>query len=132
MPIVGLALYDSDGQFIEDNQVMRDIFKNVNQNTDIFYYTSIYDFPAFAGIIDRTTKENLFFCTYSDTTNDGMPNFVEIRMRHIKDDKGTIIYRMITARDKSDEREMYRQSRLDDEEVRKVSEQMMQDENELR
>ena len=132
MPIVGLALYDSDGQFIEANQVMRDIFKNVNHNTDIFAYTSIYDFPAFAGIIDRTTKENLFFCTYSDTTNDGMPNFVEIRMRHIKDDKGTIIYRMITARDKSDEREMYRQSRLNDEKVRMVSEQMMQYENELR
>ena len=132
MPIVGLALYDSDGQFIEANQVMRDIFKNVNHNTDIFAYTSIYDFPAFAGIIDRTTKENLFFCTYSDTTNDGMPNFVEIRMRHIKDDKGNIIYRMITARDKSNEREMYRQSRLNDEKVRMVSEQMMQYENELR
>ena len=132
MPIVGLALYDSDGQFIEANQVMRDIFKNVNHNTDIFAYTSIYDFPAFAGIIDRTTKENLFFCTYSDTTNDGMPNFVEIRMRHIKDDKGNIIYRMITARDKSNEREMYHQSRLNDEKVRMVSEQMMQYENELR
>ena len=132
MPIVGLALYDSDGQFIEANQVMRDIFKNVNHNTDIFAYTSIYDFPAFAGIIDRTTKENLFFCTYSDTTNDGMPNFVEIRMRHIKDDNGNIIYRMITARDKSNEREMYRQSRLNDEKVRMVSEQMMQYENELR
>lgn len=132
MPIVGLALYDSDGQFIEANQVMRDIFKNVNHNTDIFAYTSIYDFPAFAGIIDRTTKENLFFCTYSDTTSDGMPNFVEIRMRHIKDDNGNIIYRMITARDKSDEREMYRQSRLNDEKVRMVSEQMMQYENELR
>ena len=132
MPIVGLALYDSDGQFIEANQVMRDIFKNVNHNTDIFAYTSIYDFPAFAGIIDRTTKENLFFCTYSDTTNDGMPNFVEIRMRHIKDDNGNIIYRMITARDKSNEREMYHQSRLNDEKVRMVSEQMMQYENELR
>ena len=132
MPIVGLALYDSDGQFIEANQVMRDIFKNINRNTDIFAYTSIYDFPAFVGIIDRTTTENLYFCTYSDTTNDGMPNFVEIRMRHIKDDNGNIIYRMITARDKSDEREMYRQSRLNDEKVRMVSEQMMQYENELR
>ena len=132
MPIVGLALYDSDGQFIEANQVMRDIFKNVNHNTDIFASTSIYDFPAFAGIIDRTTKENLFFCTFTDTTSDGMPNFVEIRMRHIKDDNGNIIYRMITARDKSDEREMYRQSRLNDEKVRMVSEQMMQYENELR
>ena len=132
MPIVGLALYDSDGQFIEANQVMRDIFKNVNHNTDIFAYTSIYDFPAFAGIIDRTTKENLFFCTYSDTTSDGLPNFVEIRMRHIKDDNGNIIYRMITARDKSNEREMYHQSRLNDEKVRMVSEQMMQYENELR
>lgn len=132
MPIVGLALYDSDGQFIEANQVMRDIFKNVNHNTDIFASTSIYDFPAFAGIIDRTTKENLFFCTFTDTTNDGMPNFVEIRMRHIKDDNGNIIYRMITARDKSDEREMYRQSRLNDEKVRMVSEEMMQYENELR
>ena len=132
MPIVGLALYDSNGHFIEANQVMRDIFKNLNHNTDVFASTSIYDFPAFAGIIDRTTKENLFFCTYSDTTNDGMPNFVEIRMRPIKDDNGNIIYRMITARNKSDEREMYRQSRLNDEKVRQVSEQMMQYENELR
>ncbi len=132
MPIVGLALYDSHGHFIEANQVMRDIFKNLNSNTDVFASTSIYDFPAFAGIIDRTTKENLFFCTYSDTTNDGMPNFVEIRMRPIKDESGNIVYRMITARDKSDEREMYRQSRLNDEKVRQVSEQMMQYENELR
>ena len=132
MPIVGLALYDSNGHFIEANQVMRDIFKSLNRDNDIFASTSIYDFPAFAGIIDRTTKENLFFCTYSDTTNDGMPNFVEIRMRPIKDDNGNIIYRMITARDKSDEREMYRQSRLNDEKVRQVSEQMMQYENELR
>ena len=53
-------------------------------------------------------------------------------MRPIKDDNGNIIYRMITARDKSDEREMYRQSRLNDEKVRQVSEQMMQYENELR
>ena len=132
MPIVGLALYDSNGHFIEANQVMRDIFKSMNRDNDIFASTSIYDFPAFAGIIDRTTKENLFFCTYSDTTNDGMPNFVEIRMRPIKDDNGNIVYRMITARDKSDEREMYRQSRLNDEKVRQVSEQMMQYENELR
>ena len=132
MPIVGLALYDSEGQFIEANQVMRDIFKAINHDTDLFASTSIYDFPAFAGIIDRTTKENLYFCTYSDTTNDGMPNYVEIRMRPIKDDSGNIIYRMITARNKSDEREMYRQSRLNDEKVRLVSEQMMQYENELR
>ena len=132
MPIVGLALYDSNGQFIEANQVIRDIFKGCNHDNDLFASTSIYDFPAFAGIIDRTTKEELFFCTYSDTTNDGMPNYVEIRMRPVKDDNGNIIYRMITARDKSDEREMYRQSRLNDEKVRQVSDQMMQYENELR
>ena len=132
MPIVGLALYDSKGRFIEANQVMRDIFKNVNRDTDFFAATSIYDFPAFAGIIDRSSKETLFFCTYSDVIDDGLPNFVEIRMRPIKDDSGNIIYRMITARDKSAEREMYRQSRLNDEKVRQVSEKMMQYENELR
>lgn len=130
MPIVGLALYDKEGRFIEANQVMRDIFK-VNGN-DIFEDSSIYDFPGFANIQDRAGNEELFFCTYSDATDDGMPNYVEIRMRPIKDDNGEVIYRMITARDKTDEREMYHQSRLNDEKVRQVSEQMMQYENELR
>ena len=130
MPIVGLALYDKRGRFIEANQVMRDIFKT-NGNVG-FEGSSIYDFPGFSNIADRAGNENLFFCTFSDATDDGMPNYVEIRMRPIKDDNGEVIYRMITARDKTDEREMYRQSRLNDEKVRLVSEQMMQYENELR
>ena len=131
MPIVGLALYDKNGMFIEANQVMKDIFKTGGDN-DMFEGSSIYDFPGFANISDRASNENLFFCTFSDATNDGMPDFVEIRMRPIKDDTGEVIYRMITARDKSEERDMYCQSRLNDEKVRQVSEKMMQYENELR
>lgn len=132
MPIVGLAVYDKDGRFIEANQVMRDIFCPNTNDTDIFQGTSINEFPGLSDIIDRASKDNLFFCTYSDATNDGIANFVEIRMRPIKDDNGNVIYRMITARDKANEREMYRQSRMNDEKVRQVSEKMMQYENELR
>lgn len=132
MPLVGFALYDKNGRFIEANHVMKEIFKSNNPRVDLFSETYIYDFPAFAGVIDSTLKDNLFFCTYSDATNDNIPNYVEIKIRPIMDEKGDIIYHMITARDKSDERHIYRQSRLNDEKVRLVSDKMMQYENELR
>ena len=132
MPIVGLALYDKDGYFIEANQVMRDIFKSEKGKDDLFANTTLYNFPAFAGVIDRKNHDNLFFCTCSDGTSDNIPDHVEIRMRPIKDSQGNIIYRMLTCRNKSDERMMYRQSRQNDERVRQVSEKMTQYENELR
>lgn len=132
MPIVGLALYDKNGNFIETNQTMRDIFSRNGLDAQLFAENSIYDFLAFAGIIDYTSKEYVHFCTYSQNNNNNMPNFIEIRIRPILNENGDVTYHMITARDKNNERDIYRQSKYNDEQVRLVSDKMHQYETELK
>lgn len=134
MPILGLALYDKSGKCIETNQRIKDIFKSKvdAQTANLFVKTSVFDFLAYAGIIDYTGNENLHFCTYSPNPSGNFPSFIEVRLHPIKDDNAEVAYHMVTVRDKSSERNIYRQSKQNDEQVRIVSDKMMQYENELR
>lgn len=134
MPILGLALYDKSGKCIETNQRIKDIFKTKVDihKADLFVKTSIFDFLAYAGIIDYTGEDYLHFCTFSQNPNGNFPSFIEVRLRPIKDDNGDVAYHIITVQDKSGERNIYRQSKQNDEQVRIVSDKMMQYENELR
>ncbi len=126
--------YIKNGICIETNQRIQEIFSTkVDIHKAIqFTKTSIFDFLAYAGIIDYTGEENLHFCTYSQNSNGSFPSYIEIRIRPVRDENGEVAYHMVTAHDKSSERNIYKQSKQNDEQVRLMSNKMMQYENELR
>lgn len=132
MSITGLALYTPEGKLISANKMMRKIFESGKFSHSNIEDTSFYDLPAVRGNYGRNEVKNYFVCTRCDLNGSGKVDYIDFRCRPVKDDNGDLLYLMVTARDMKDERQMYQQSRLQDEQIRRVNIETQKYENELK
>ena len=132
MSIAGLALYTPDGKLISANRTMRAIFDAGKLSKSSIESTSLFDLPAVRGNYCEHDDFYYFVCTRCDLNGSGNNSYIDFRCRPIKSEKGKLLYYMITARDMDDERQMYQQSRRQDEEIRKVNSETQKFERELR
>lgn len=132
MSITGIALYSSDGKLISANKMMRKIFDSGKFSMSTIDDTSFFDLPAVRGFYARNEEKNFYVCTRCDLNDSGSIDYIDFRCRPVKDDQGNLRYYMITARDMKDERLMYKQSRLQDEQIRKANIETQKYESELK
>lgn len=132
MSIAGLALYDPSGKLISANKMMRRIFDSGELSKSTIEDTLLFDLPAVRGNYSHDDKEGYFVCTRCDVNGNGDVDYIDFRCRPIKNDNGNIIYYMVTTRDMDDERQMYMQSRQQDDEIRRVNSEIQKYEGELK
>ena len=129
MPLVGLALYDSEGTLIEANEAL---WGMVGGETSDLDETCFFDLPWVRGNVDRHHVEQYFVCTCSDITGNGQPDFIDFRMRPVRDNGGELHYMMVTARNMRTHHDMLATSRVHDREVRRMALEMQKYETELK
>ena len=132
MSITGIALYSPDGKLVSANKMMRKIFDAGKFSKATIDDTSFFDLPAVRGFYAKNDMENFFVCTRCDLNGSGKIDYIDFRIRPVKDDQGNLLYYMITARDMGDERQMYLQSRQQDEQIRKANSETQKYESELK
>lgn len=97
MPLTGLALYDRKGRLVEANDTM---WTMMGGRESTGGETCLFDLPCVRGNVDRRNVEPFYVCSMDDMTGDGQNDFIDFRLRPIKDEEdGELKYIMVTARD---------------------------------
>ena len=131
--IIGLSFYSADGWLIDANRQMRAICNFDSEDGDAFFSkTNLYDLAPFSEVLDRNKPEEYWACALSVVPERNMYLYLEIRVHPICDDEGRVVYLAIAARDVTEERELYLQQKLNDEQIQKANEAIQLYETELR
>ena len=131
--IIGLSFYSADGWLIDANRQMRVICNfDSDEGDSYFSNTNLFDVAPFNEVLDRNNLEDYWACSLSVVPERNMYVYLEIRVHPILDSLGHVVYLAVAARDISEERELYLQQKLNDEQIQKANEAIQLYETELR
>ena len=131
--IVGLSFYDAEGNLLDSNAEMRKICNFDSDDSDAFFSAvNLFDMPPFNECLNRHHVEELWVSFHSVVPEREMNVYLEIRVHPIYDDAGGLVYISVAARDITEEREMYLQAKLNDDQIRRANEEIQQYSLELR
>ena len=131
--IIGLSFYSPDGWLLDSNKMMRDICHFDSDDYDEhFYKTNLFEASPFLECCDRNNVQNLWICSQSIIPERDIHDYLEIHLHPIRDDYGKLIYIAVAARNVSEERQMYLQAKLNDQQLQRVNEEIRHYEEELR
>lgn len=130
--LIGLSFYTAEGTLIDANRKMREICHFDDESKlEFFFNSNLFDLQPFRDCINKNNVEEFWVCSRSDLST-RIHTFMEIRLHPIKDEDGKLLYIAISARDVTEEREMYLQSRMDDIQIQKANEEIQRYETEIK
>lgn len=128
--IIGLSFYSADGWLIDANKKMRELCHFDSDDYDTYFSnTNLFDATPFHENVDRNHVEEFWVCSKNDYND--LHIYLEIRLHPIHDKNGKLTYIAIAIRDISEERDLYLQSKLNDEQIKKANEDIQRYEMEL-
>ncbi|SFO78233.1 PAS domain-containing sensor histidine kinase [Prevotella sp. tf2-5] len=128
--IIGLSFYSADGWLIDANKKMRELCHFDSDDYDTYFSnTNLFDATPFHENVDRNHVEEFWVCSKNDYND--LHVYLEIRLHPIHDKNGKLTYIAIAIRDISEERDLYLQSKLNDEQIKKANEDIQRYEMEL-
>ena len=131
--IIGMSFYDPDGYLLDANRIMREICHFDSDEGDAFFSQfCMFDLPPFNELLDRNHVEELWVCYQSIIPERNLHDYLEIHLHPICDDQGNVIYLSVAVRNVTQERELYLQNKLNDDQLRRANEEIQQYETELR
>jgi PAS domain-containing protein len=131
--IIGLSFYSADGWLLDANRQMRKICNFDSDEGDAFFSSSnLFDLAPFNEVLDRNHIGEYWACSMSVIPERNMYVYLEIRLHPILDETGKLVYLAIAARDVTEERELYLQQKLTDQQIKKANEAIQLYETELR
>ena len=129
--IIGISFYNADGYLIDCNKMMREICNFESRYDSAFFDSCIYDIATYPGVT-REKVEEYWGCFKIELANRNISKYLELHVHPINDAKGKLQYIAMAARDITEERELYMQSRLNDKQILKASEEIRHYEEQLR
>ena len=130
--ITGMSFYSPEGCLLDANKEMRKICHFDNDKSDAFFsHYNLFDLPPFNELVNRNHVEELWVCYQSIIPERNIHDYLEIQLHPIRDDQGKIIYLSVAARNITEERELYLQNKLNDQQLRHANEEIKQYETEL-
>ena len=131
--IIGLSFYSADGWLLDANWQMRKICNFDSDASDAFFDSkNLFELPPFSEVLDRNNVSEYWGCSMSVIPERNMYVYLEIRLHPILDESGKLVYLAIAARDVTEERELYLQQKLTDQQIKKANESIQLYETELR
>ena len=131
--IIGLSFYSPDGWLLDANAQMRAICHFDSDEDDAFFSSNnLFDLFPFNEVLDRNNIADYWGCSQSVIPERNMCVYLEIRVHPIYDDTGKLVYLAIATRDITEERELYLQQKLNEEQIKKANEAIQLYETELR
>ena len=129
--LVGLAFYDKEGHLLTVNQKMREILKFQSEDDPYYFENTLYDMPTFGEVLANRHIEELYFCSKTIIMDRDVNCYTEIRVHPIHNELDELVYITLSIRDVTQERELYLQSKLNEQEIRKANEEILNLENEI-
>lgn len=107
--LLAMSFYDKEGCLIDLNDKMRELCGINDEMLEYFKETNLFDAAMVKGILSKGTTENFHVCQHMYYPSLGLDKYAEMRVWPALDADGEVMYYIITARDISEEREMYRE-----------------------
>ena len=131
--IVGLSFYSPDGYLIAANRIMREICHfDSDAGDEFFSRVNLFDLAPFNEVFNHHDVHEYWACSLSVIPERDMHVYLEIRVIPVYDNEGRLIYISVTARDISEERNIYIQAKENALQLEEVRKSMMRYEEELR
>ena len=129
--IIGMSFYSPDGYLIDANRQMREIC-NFNGRYDSKYFnTSILESLHFPDK-KHDSVEEYWGCQRMIDNERGVDKYVESRIHPVYDANGHMKFFVISARDITQERELYMQNKLNNEQISYANKEITRYEEQLR
>ena len=109
--ILAMSFYSKDGRLLESNQKMRDLCNFNEQSEQFFRNTNLFDIPTIKGEFDPDSREPFYVCQHLKVNETGLDKYVENKFMPLYDENDQLTFYIVTARDVTAERDMYRQER---------------------
>jgi len=123
--IIGLSFYSADGWLLDANKEMRRICNFDSDESDAFFSnTNLFDVFPFNEVLDKNHIEPYWGCSQSVIPERGIHEFLEIRVRPVYNENGEVTYLSVAARDVTEERELYLQQRLNDQQIQQANDKI--------
>lgn len=129
--LVAMSFYDKDGMLLDLNQKMRELCQFDKLGEKFFRNTCFYHLPGFDTDFDPVNNEVFHVCQKMSYPEAGVEKYIEYKIRSIRDDKGQLVYHAFSARDITEEREMYLKQKQHVREMAKTNKQRFRYEEEL-
>lgn len=129
--IVGISFYNAEGYLIDCNKMMREMCHFESRYDGAFFDSCIYDIATYPNVTREKVGE-YWGCTRIVMPARNIDMYVELHVHPILDAKGKLQYTALAARDITEERELYLQSRLNDQRILKASQEIRRYEEQLR
>ncbi len=129
--IVAMSFYDKDGNLIDMNDNMRKLCE-VTEETELWFHkTLLFDAGLFKDQYPRNSREQFHACQHTYIPELGINKYIELRVNPIRDDKDEVKYYVITAREVTNEREVYLEQLRHNREMEKTNAAINDYENRL-
>lgn len=122
--LIGLALYDKNGCFIEANEEMHRLYQKGLLERDNPQNTNLFVVDVIRKNYDRQSHEPFCYCKIPNKSAKGLEFYAEISITTIFDNKGHIGYYTVSAYDVSEDRNMAMDMRNRERNTRNVRAQL--------
>lgn len=131
--LVGFALYDAEGNFIEANAKFGEVLHFETQANMLFYKTTnLYNLDSVREAVTDKSPIHIALCFRTILYGSRDFEYFELQLRPIVDNDGNFVFNMVTIKNIDNERNNVLQSRKSDIEIRRINRKIQQYEKELR
>lgn len=130
--IVGIMLYDRNGNLINTNRKVREILKFRSKHDDFYYNKNLPSLLASTGGEAPDTVYDRTYCARCEIHERSVAEYTEIRERPIRNSEGEMLYVLVTIRLITKERQLFLQQKESNMNIQQLNEEITRYEQYLR
>ena len=130
--LIAMSFYDPNGYLIDLNDKMRTLCEFDEERERFFRQMRMFDSEQLKGDIDPSSHDDFHICHRMHYPEVGLDKYVELRVRPTFDTNDQLVNYVVTSRDLTEERTMYLQQQKMDAELRKISQDVNDYEQQMR
>jgi len=129
--LIAMSFYDKDGMLIDLNDKMKRLCEFDRERERFFRQLCLFDVPLFKEQFNPKNNEEFHVCQKMHYAEFNIKKYIELRIRPAIDSIGQLRYYVVTARDITDERQMYLEMRKHEKEILHSNEAILRYESQL-
>ena len=130
--IIAMSFYDTDGMLMDLNDSMRKLCEFNEEREAFFRRACMFDVPVLKHEFNPYSKESFHVCQHMCYPEIKLDKYVDFRIRPTFDDRGNLLYYIVTSRDVTAERHTELEQRRQEKELKQIYSEINRYEEELR
>lgn len=130
--LVAMSFYDNNGMLVDLNDKMLELAGITPENEHFFLETPMQEFDLIKDEVKNDNRETFHACQRMYYPERNVDKYIEFRVRPAFDDDGNLLYNIITARDITQERDMYLELKQQNKAIQVATEDNNRYEEEMR